>query len=190
MKLFFLASIVASDPLKEDFKSIINTFESQGHVVIYKHVFENLMDLEKSTVNALERRAKKLINEMYSCEAVIFEGTHSSTGAGYFLSAALQKSIPVLFAHQEKNYSGLYLADPNRLLIIKQYHIINKIGFEKIAKRFIKFAEKKRLGNRFNLMISDSMNEYLNKKAKETHLSKADFIRNLVYSKIAEDEKV
>ncbi len=186
MKLFFLATVAAESDFKNDFKKIISIFEEQNQDVIYQHSFESAIELESLDLNALEIRAKSLVKKMLTSDGVIFEGTLPSTGSGYFLSIALQKKIPVLFLHQKKNYSGLYLADQNRLLVMKKYSPSNKMNLIKIAKNFIQFAQKKRLTNRFNLMISDSMGDFISSSAAESNISKADFIRNLVYSKMEE----
>ena len=174
MKLFFLASISANTKLRDDFRLIIRLSEECGNIVQYLHVFEKPTKVQSISPDQLEKRARELVSE-----AVIFEGTHSSTGAGYLLSIALQRSIPTLFLTQ-KNYSGLYVADPNRLLMIKQYNPTDEKSTKKIISNFLSFSKKKRLKNRFNFMISDSMNDFMNKKSSKLSISKADYLRNLV----------
>ena len=183
MRIFFLASISAPYKLKAVFPLIIREIEGYGNEVIYEHVLDKPTNVQKLTSQQLEERAKRLSKEMLSCECVVFEGTHPSTGSGFLLSQATKKNIPTLFLTQEK-YSGLYLADRSRLLVIKYYHPEKKNDFNLIIKKFLKFAQKKKLSNRFNLMISDSMNKYIGKCSKNNNTSKADFLRNLVYEKM------
>ena len=140
-------------------------------------------DILAESLKNNEARAKQLLREMLMSDCVVFEGTKATTGGGYYLSIALQRSIPVLFLTQEE-YKGLYLASSNRLLRIKQYSPTEKQALKKTIQDFFIFAEKKRLNNRFNLMISDSMNDFLNKESKANGTSKADFIRDLVYAQM------
>lgn len=188
MKIFFLSSIASDQKLKDTYLNILNMLRTQDNDVLYKHVFESPEKIEKLTSTEREARAKKLYSQMLQCDGLVFEGTHSSTGAGFLLSQALQKNIPTLFLTQE-NYSGLYLADPNRLLLIKKYDPMDTEGLSKIVNKYLQFAENKRLSNRFNLMISDSLNEYINDKSNKLNISKADYIRNLVYQEMQEDNK-
>ena len=130
-----------------------------------------------------KQRRKELLKEMLEFDCVVFEGTKASTGGGYYLSMALQRSLPVLYLAQEE-YKGLYLASSNRLLKVKEYHPERQDELEKVIKKFLKFTEKKNLSNRFNLMISDSMDDYLNKISRQFGISKADFIRDLIYKEM------
>lgn len=186
MKVFFLSSIASDQRLKAIYTKIIDKLSNSGNDVLYKHVFESPAKVEKLSPSDLESRAKKLYTQMLQCEGLVFEGTQSSTGAGFLLSQALQKNIPTLFLTQEK-YSGLYLADPNRLLLLKRYYPDDLSGLYKIIEKYLRFAQNKRLSNRFNLMINDSMNDFISNKASRMNISKADYIRNLVYKEMQEE---
>jgi len=120
---------------------------------------------------------------MLSSDCIVFEGTHPTTGGGYYLSVALQKNIPVLFLTQEE-YKGLYLASYNRLLRITKYSPTNIKKLKKVIKSFVKSVNNHGLKKRFNLMINDSMDTYLNEAARTNGISKADVMRNLVYEKM------
>jgi nitrogenase subunit NifH len=183
MKVFFLASIAVSKELRSSYLDVVSILESEGHKVNAKHSFITPEELVKKSQKSNEERAKDLLREMLTSDCVVFEGTRPSTGGGYYLSMALQKSIPVLFLIQEE-YKGLYLASSNRLLKIKQYSPTNKKKLREIIQNFFAFAGKKRLSSRFNLMISDSMDDFLNAISKGNGVSKADYIRDLVYDEM------
>lgn len=183
MKIFFLAHISSDRAVEADYDTIINILTQLGHEVIYKHVFDTPEDLAKLSESELEARAKNLSSVMLECDSLVYEGTISSTGAGFLLSKALANSVPTLFLIQRK-YVGLYLADPNRLLTIKRYDPLNIAKLKSMISSFLKFATNKRLTRRFNLMISDSLYDYLDSQAKSNNISMSDFVRNMLYEKM------
>lgn len=187
MKLFFLASISSDQKVKDNYRKIVYELEALGNEVLYKHSFDNPHEVGDLSEKELEERARRLSKEMLSCEGLVFEGTISSTGAGFLLSQALQKGIPTLFLIQER-YSGLYLADPNRLLMIKQYSPALKKTLNEILKKYLSFATKQILSNRFNLMISDSMYGFISEQSKLLNISRADYIRNLINNEILKND--
>lgn len=186
MKVFFLASIAVDPNLRDAYRSIIRLLDEEGQHVSAKHSLSLPSEVEKMSQENNEHRAKKLLKEMLRSDCVVFEGTMPTTGGGYYLNSALQRSLPVLYLSQEE-YKGLYLASSNRLLKLKQYDPSNLIGLRKIIKDFIRFTNKKRLNNRFNLMISDTMDNFLNKVSKDYGISKADFIRDLIYRSMEQE---
>ncbi len=188
MKIFFLASIAASKNLRSSYIDIISILESEGHMVNSRQSLIKPREILRRSVKSSEKRAKELLKDMVKSDCVVFEGTQPTTGGGYYLSMALQRGIPVLFLIQEE-YRGLYLASYNRLLRIKQYSSSEKDSLRKTIKNFLSFVEKKGLDKRFNLMISENMDNFLNDIARESGISKADYIRNLIYTKMEEEEK-
>ena len=188
MKIFFLASVAVDEDLRKSYRHIVKILESLKNTVSAKHSLTLPSDIVKLTQAENEQRAKELLKEMLKSDCVVFEGTKATTGGGYYLSAALQRSIPVLYLSQEE-YKGLYLASSNRLLKIKQYNPDNPIELKKIIADFLKFTDKKKLNNRFNLMISDSMDIFLDRMSRDYGISKADYIRDSVYRKMEEKTK-
>jgi len=183
MKIFFLASINSNQKIRNNYSEIVELLEALGNDVTFKYSLEEPSALDSLSDKQLENRAKNISKEMLNCDGLVFEGTISSTGAGFLLSQALQKGMPTLFLIQER-YSGLYLADPNRLLMIKEYNPIARKELEDIISKYMRFADKQTLSNRFNLMISDSMHEFISNQSKLLNISRADFIRNLIYNEI------
>jgi hypothetical protein len=183
MKVFILASVAVNDSLKSSYKMIVKAITMNNLSVIDKHVFQTPESIKELSVSQSEVRAKKLIKQMLTCDFVVFEGTVPSTGAGYFLGLALQRSVPVLYLSQD-NYRGLFLASANRLIKFRRYNPKDRTNLGTIIQKFIKFARNKSLNNRFNFMINDSMEEFLNKSAISCGVSKADIIRELIYRKM------
>lgn len=183
MKIYFLASVAANKQLRSAFKDIILLLKKEGQVVNIKETLTTSKEIKEISVKKNEIRAKKIMRSMVSSDCIVFEGTHSTTGGGYYLSLALQKNIPVLFLTQE-NYRGLYLASYNRLLKIEKYSPKNKSHLRKTIKDFIKFVNRRGNEKRFNLMINEDIHNFLDKTAKLNGVSKADLIRSYIYSEM------
>lgn len=186
MRIFFLASVDVSDKSRKSYTDIVKILQSEGNEVLSKHSLAPTKSIEKMNQSSNEIRAKRLMKEMLRCDCVVFEGTRPTTGGGYYIFAALQRSLPVLYLSQEE-YKGLFLASSNRLLRIRTYDPTDFESLKKVINDFLKFTYKKRLNNRFNLMISDSMVEFLNKTSKDNGTSRADFIRDLIYKEMEND---
>lgn len=186
MKVFFLASNAADEKLRTSYKDIIRILESESNEVLSQQPIPPTEEIEKMPQEKSEIRAKQFLKEMLQCDCVVFEGTRSTTGGGYYLCMALQRSLPVLYLTQNE-YKGLYLASSNRLLKIKNYHSTQQDNLKDIILDFLKFTSKKKLSNRFNLMISDSMDEFLSRVSQDYGTSKADFIRDLIYTKMEQN---
>lgn len=186
MKIFFLASNAADKNLRTAYSEITKLLELEGNKVFSQQPLPKTEEIEGMPKEKSEMRAKQFFREMLQCDCVVFEGTRSTTGGGYYLCMALQRSLPVLYLTQNE-YRGLYLASSNRLLKIRQYSLTKQDGLKNTIQDFLKFATKKKLSNRFNLMISDSMDEFLNNISKIDGISKADIIRDLIYEKMEED---
>ena len=188
MKVFFLASNAADKNLRASYKKIVQALRSEGNEVFYQQPLPPTEEIEKMPKKKSEMRAKEFLRDMLQCDCVVFDGTRSTTGGGYYLCMALQHSLPVLYLTQNE-YRGLYIASSNRLLKIKRYYTTKQDELKNTILDFLKFANKKKLSNRFNLMISDSMDGFLNKVSQDYGTSKADFIRDLIYTKMEKIDK-
>jgi len=187
MKIFFLSAITAVQKYKKEFEEIISITSALGCDIVSGHVLEiTPTELEAKNTHELKTRYEALIKTMKTCEAVIFEGTIPSTGCGHFLTIALQNHIPVLFLNQNR-YTGLMIRDANRILKVKTYNTKDHKDLELTIKKFIQFAKGKKLRTRFNIMIDDSIENHLDYIAKARNVSRADYVRSLIYEDIGKD---
>lgn|GEM_PF-2443594 len=184
MRELLIPSIYLKRKYKKEFEEIINLTSSLGGDVISGHVLEiTPTELEEKDTRELKTRYEALIKTMKMCDAVIFEGTVPSTGCGHFLTIALQNHIPVLFLNQNR-YTGLMIRDANRILKVKMYDPKDLKDLEQTIKKFIQFANGKKLRTRFNIMIDDSIENHLNYISKTRNMSKADYVRSLIYKDV------
>lgn len=183
MKVFFLSSN-CSNKLWDDYKLIINILKKDFNCnVVDEFTFVNGHETDQLPDKKIAQRARMISKEIIGSDALVYEGTISSTGAGYYLAIALREKVPVLFLAQER-YTGLLLSEPNSFLQIEQYTKGEKEELNEIISKFLAFAGKKRMSLRFNLMINDEISNYLKKRAKDKNLSKADLIRDLIYEEM------
>jgi len=177
MNIFFVASLMGREEHNANYLDICKTCERLGHTVISDHVFkQSLQKLQSFNDLAFEKQYQKLVSQIKESDVLIAEITYSSTTAGVLISVALQNHLPVLLLHQ-KQYLGLVIGDANRLIQIKTY---SKKNLEKILRTFIRFAQKKRLHIRFNMMLDDRMNYLLTIHSTTQGISKAEYVRNLI----------
>jgi len=63
---------------------------------------------------------------------------------------------------------------------LKKYSLKNKDDLKQKIEAFLELASKRKLKNRFNLMIDDETLNFLSNESAKQNQSKADFIRNLI----------
>ena len=182
MKVFFLSSN-CTNKLWGDYKKITKVSHSLKCQVIDDFVYINGAYTDQLPDKKIQQRARQITKEIINSDALIYEGTVSSSGGGYYLAIALREKIPVLFLAQQR-YTGLLLSEPNSLLQIKQYDANNPNEIKKILVKFLAFAGKKRMSIRYNLMINEEINKFLDQNIKKNKMSKADYIRNLIFEKM------
>jgi len=78
----------------------------------------------------------------------------------------------------------MLLSEKNRLLTLKKYSIANKKTLLHDLKLFLEKTQKKILKYRFNMMIDQSLNDLLSQEANRLHISKANYVRQLIFEKL------
>lgn len=184
MNLYFLVAPIALEQSKKLLKVIKQLSSDHEFDITYGHENDLETDnLKSMTKIQLQKYYIDYVKKIKSCDALIFEGTHPSTGSGHIVTVVLQSHIPVLYLNQYK-YTGPLLADQNRLLKLETYDPNNVERMKKIILDFIKFAKNKKLTIRFNLMIDESINNFIGYSSKKLEISKADYIRTILQEKM------
>lgn len=183
MKVFLIASLNGKQKYLSEYKLISTTCKEMGHVVIDDYIFKR-SEKDSYTKRAVEKEYLKLQAQIMSSDVVIAEITESSTTIGAFILLALQFNKPVLVLTQ-KDYSGLVLGDPNRLLLNKKYTVDSIMS---CLMEFFEFANKRNLNIRFNMMIDKEMEEFIETESKSRNLTKSNYIRTLVRDQMPQKE--
>lgn len=186
MVIFFRSSIFGKEKFKENYETIVKICRNLGHKVYADHMLKrDYRDTDKFTREQHQEDFQRLTSQIKESDVVIVEGSYPSTGTGHYMTIALNYSKPVLVLYT-KNPHGVLVGDPNRLLFLKKYSLNNEELKEKI-ENFLTVASKRKLKNRFNLMIDDETLDYLSSQSTKLNQSKADFIRNLIRDEISKN---
>lgn len=176
MYIVFLAPETANDNIKKLYKEICKKIEDSKNI-LYDGTFPH-------DTGAHEDHASQLTKEIKKADALIVEATQSNFNLGRLITLALQQHKPVLMLQKEVNSTPIVIGS-SRLVNVKSYKNTSE-DLDNLLKDFIKVAKKQRLTYRFNLMLSRDIDIYLNDKAHEFAISKADYIRELISKDMGE----
>ncbi len=176
MYIVFLAPETANDNIKKLYKEICKKIEDSKNT-LYDGTFPH-------DTGAHEDHASQLTKEIKKADALIVEATQSNFNLGRLITLALQQHKPVLMLQKEVNSTPIVIGS-SRLVNVKSYKNADE-DLDNLLKDFIKIAKKQRLTYRFNLMLSRDIDIYLNDKAHEFAISKADYIRELISKDMGE----
>lgn len=180
MKVYFNASLAGKEKYQEEFKTLIKIIKELEHDVYADHIMNrDHRKLNKQTKEEHEANFQKARNQIQKSDVMIVEATYPSIGVGYAMTIALEMYKSVLVLCQTTPH-GLLIGDPNRLLTVKKYKIKNREKLKDIIKMFLKKSESRLLKKRFNFMIDQTQEEYLEWVSKKQLISKSNFIRQLV----------
>ena len=94
----------------------------------------------------------------------------------------MNKPILVLFS---KKIHGVIEGIPSRLLTVKQYNIKNG-KLSSTLRKFITSAVEKNESTRFNFLLSKEMDNFLKDESHKNSISKADYLRTIIFEKMEE----
>lgn len=176
MYIVFLAPETSKSDIKNLYTEICKKIEDSKNN-LYDGTFPH-------DTGAHEDHASQLTKEIKKADAIVVEATQSNFNLGRLITLALQQHKPVLMLQKELNSTPIVIGS-SRLVNVKTYKN-TKEDLDEILKDFFKVAKKQRLTYRFNLMLSRDIDIYLNDKAHEFGISKADYIRELIAKDMGE----
>lgn len=180
MKIYFDASLIGKKINLTAYQKIIKITKELGHEIVYEHALKR--DYEQLNLQSKLQHVKnfnttrKLIEKN---DSLIIECTHPSIGLGRIIGIALDRFKPILLLSLNTPH-GLLIGDPNRLLTVNKYKLNDEADLKKILASFFQKAEKKSLKYKFNLMIDEIQNEYLETQSIKYKISKAEYLRKLI----------
>lgn len=189
MKIYFNASLAGKLKHQEEYEMIIKTVKELGHEIVSDHVMKrNFLKVNKQKKEKHMRDFQIARKNIQESEVVIVEGTYPSIGVGLLTGFALDMYKPVLVLYLTIPH-GLLIGYPNRLLTVVQYNLRNGVKLRKVIKSFLKRAKRKILKYKFNLMVSETHEQYFEWAASRAKVSKAEFLRNLIESRMETDSE-
>lgn len=188
MKIYFHCSMLGKNKYQEEYKAIIEALQDLNHKVFYEHIFRNDYEpvSKKTKIKVYDEiQDKKRLIKL--CDAVIVETTQPSIGVGYIIAQALGQHKNVLMLFQDSPHAVL-VSEKNRLLVLKRYDNKNIQALKHDLESFLNRVEKNMLKYRFNMMIDQSLNDFLKRESNKQHISKADYVRRLIFENLTQHE--
>lgn len=177
MKIYFTASARASKEEKENHELIYSLIKELGHSHIdnYKinadpQKFYSSKDAEKANVY------QHALDFVKNADLVILEvSTHSLT-MGYLIKHAIDVHTPIIALHTKHHSPGFILGIDSDSFQLIEY------DRDSLKRKLIHAIDHlKNLEDvRFNLMLPSKVHNYLSEAARQSSVSKAHFIRNLI----------
>jgi len=171
--------------LKKDCNLICDYFEELGYVNLFERRFNNKDQYfnKSEKENLLEQ--EMISKQKKDADVIVVEVTHSSIGIGQEISMALLHNKFVIALHKDS-------ATPHILKDIKSDKLIvlgyNQSNLREIISNAINFISKEK-DQRFNMMLSSDLVNFLNEKSQKMNKSKADIIRSLLVEEMAKEDK-
>lgn len=171
----------------KQFKAIVKTIENLKHEVYSNHVFKrDYRNVNKQSNKQHEFDFQKARDQIQKSDVMIVEATYPSIGVGHMMTIALDMHKAVLVLYQNDPH-GLLVGDPNRLLTVKKYNLKENKTLKNIISTFLEKANRRLLNKRFNFMIDEMEEEYLELASNKRGVSKADYIRQLIDEDLKEN---
>ena len=184
MKIYFHCSLAGEKQYFKEYSMLIKSFKELKHEVFLDHIlkkkYTSYSEESKKEIYEDIKEKKRIIK---SCDAIAVESTYPSIGIGYIIAYALGQHKSVLILYQDTPHA-VFIGETNRLLTLKKYNVKDKRKLLHDLEVFLENAKKKVLKYRFNMMIDPSMNDFLSFEASKKHVSKADYVRQLLIEKI------
>jgi len=184
MKVFYTVSHSAFLKNRATYAFVLRELERQKVSVETTgrrdHFSKDLKRLKTNITDSEEKyryeNDKGVRQAIFRADAVVVEASYPSFRLGFEAFYALSQNKPILVLSKFRNYGKL----------IDQPHFFGARYTEftlpdEIAK-FIRHVEHHKLRNRFNLFISDSHKDRLEKSGKHFGVSMSDYIRKLIES--------
>lgn len=177
MNVYFTASIVGKKHYLKNYLEIIEILKNKGFQVQSDHIIKSTE--EEIRMETIKKRMifhQKLQKWISSCDLLVAEVSFPSISVGYEISKAVHMGKPALLLYQEGNGPSLFIDYDNDRVACEKYA---NYSLKEIIEDFLRFVAGTS-DTRFTFFIPREMNNYLEKSAKHSRLSKAAYLRNLI----------
>lgn len=176
MKIVILTHSSESAQIKKDTKVFVDFIEKKGH----KAEIISTEPKKKMAESDLQEFTISISNEIKNADAVIITPNITNIELGGCISLCMQHRKTTLVYYERVKPESILFASSN---LVKMVKYSEKIGadLETVMKPFFTDIKKKKLLYRFNLMLSREMNVFLSHRSREHGVSKADYVRQLIF---------
>jgi len=179
MKIYFAASVTGKCKYLHHYLKIVQTIKELGHEVIVDNFFRTTV--HKVETQSLEQKMKvheALGRLKLESDIVLIECSYKSFALGQEIAHAFRIGKPVLVLYTDGQKPHLILSDAGDRLLVSEYttDTLKQKIFEGLV--FLNPRETKR----FTMNISSDIVDYLDRISREKHISRSDYIRELITS--------
>lgn len=191
INLYFHGPPTVKKPLLDAYRGIKGLC-TRADVMLSTNTERNAVELSSETIAQYDAAAVPLLDAM---QAIIVEGTTADPQSGYLLAYALAEKRPLLYLYQRGNVAPevlryLNIRDIPKFITVATYR---PDSLERIVTEFlgkvgqVKVREVPRI--KFTLRLTETIDEYLDFKTRNTKLTKADYLRDQIESRIEQDQE-
>ena len=189
MKIFYTCT---TRSLMDDYMfhiQLIARLKEEGHKITYEWIEGAYENIKKGIVGDTEKFYEQKQNAIKNSEVVIVEGSYKSFSIGHQITVALQKAKPTLVLYRNndeiKNNESYVEGIKSDWLIERPYkNIDHAVESVKAFLKMYKNANK----YRFNLVLSQPENMFLEELMKDNHKTKTQLIKDLIRKEM--DKKI
>jgi len=189
MRVYFYGPDTGKRQLIEAYRSVKDVC-GRADVMLSTNTECDEVNLSSETIARYEAAGTPLLDAM---QAIIVEGTLPDPQSGYLLAYALAEKRPLLYLYQRGDVAPdvlryLNLKDIPKFVTVATYRADS---LEKLVVQFlggvgdVKVREVPRI--KFTLRLTQTIDEYLDYKTRNTKLTKADYLRDHVDTLIEHD---
>ena len=178
MKVFYTASFYGKDKYQKYYDLVLEAIERAGVQVIspekgnYRRAISERVRAGLRDANAVHYEAIR--RGILAADAVIIEVSFQDIQIGFEAALAVAHKKPVLCLSIYEDFSQKI---NNKYFFGAKY---SELNVEELVGEFVERAKKKRLGERFNMFLSASQEQYLERIARENGVAKSEYLRELI----------
>ena len=189
MRVYFYGPDTKKTQLIDAYRSVKDVC-GRADVMLSTNTERDEVNLSSETIARYEAAGTPLLDAM---QAIIVEGTTPDPQSGYLLAYALAEKRPLLYLYQRGDVAPdvlryLNLKDIPKFVTVATYR---PESVEKLVVQFlgrvgdVKVREVPRI--KFTLRLTQTIDEYLDYRTRNTKLTKADYLRDHVDTLIERD---
>lgn len=190
MNIFFTCSTSALLENYKRYNRFIKAIKEAGHKISDEWVDEAKYNISIGNLGDTDAFYQRKLEAIYNSDLLIAEGTIKSFTVGHQITIALTRSIPVLFFYQEnkKTAKSSYVEGIKSIWLTKASYRNDNEAIQ-LMLDFIKTYSNKNKKYRFNLVLTQAENAFLESQMKKLNISKTEIIRSLIKKEMNVDNE-
>jgi len=191
MHLYFAANSQATETFQKRFNKIVELLHAAGITIISNLAQRHISTFSDQELEKIEASGESLVSQV---DGVIIEDSLPLEESGYLVAIALAHKKPILYLTEKNkpvNKNLLPLKKELSTTKLLQLQAYTDSTLEKIILDFLPLIDsaggREVASIKFTLRITKRIERYLNWKARQQNLTKADYLRNTIEAVVQHD---